>query len=159
MRYRFEECLERGKIVAIAPDPALVEKELAEAEADLVSAERSLENGDDKWATVQAYYAIFHALRAPVLRLGYREKSHTCLRFAVEALLVDTGRMPSNVLTDLQQVKRAREGADYGAVYSSASAGDAIAAARRVMARVRTAMDKDDAEKSPSSSPSFRSRD
>lgn len=148
-----------ARIVAIAPDPALVEKELAEAEADLVSAEHSLENGDDKWATVQAYYAIFHALRAPVLRLGYREKSHTCLRFAVEALLVDTGRMPSSVLTDLQQVKRAREGADYGAVYTSASAGDAIAAARRVMARVRTAMDKDDAEKSPSSSPSFRSRD
>ena len=86
MRYRFEECLARGEIVAIAPDPALVEKEVREAAADLVSAERSLENGDDKWATVQAYYAIFHALRAPVLRLGYREKSHTCLRFAVEAI-------------------------------------------------------------------------
>lgn len=146
MRYRFEECLERGRIVAIAPDPALVEKELREAAADLVSAERSLENGDDKWATVQAYYAIFHALRAPVLRLGYREKSHTCLRFAVEALPVDTGRMPSSVLTDLQQVMRAREGADYGAVYSSASARMAIDAARRVMARVRTAMHENDVE-------------
>ena len=140
MRYRFEECLERGKIVAIAPDPALVEKELAEAASDLASAERSLENGDDKWATVQAYYAIFHALRAPVLRLGYREKSHTCLRFAVEALLVDSGELPPSVLTDLQQVMRAREGADYGAVYSSSSATMAIAAARRVMAQVRTAM-------------------
>ena len=145
MRYRFEECLERGKIVAIAPDPALVVKELAEAARDLASAERSLENGDDKWATVQAYYAIFHALRAPVLRLGYREKSHTCLRFAVEALLVDSGELPPSVLTDLQQVMRAREGADYGAVYSSSSATMAIAAARRVMAQVRTAMQAGDA--------------
>ena len=146
MRYRFEECLERGRIVAIAPDPALVEKELREAAADLVSAERSLDNGDDKWATVQAYYAIFHALRAPVLQRGYREKSHTCLRFAVEALLVDSGELPPSVLTDLQQVMRAREGADYGAVYSSASAGMAIDAARRVMARVRTAMLENDVE-------------
>ena len=146
MRYKFEECLDRGRIVAIAPDPALLEKELREAAADLVSAERSLDNGDDKWATVQAYYAIFHALRAPVLQRGYREKSHTCLRFAVEALLVDSGELPPSVLTDLQQVMRAREGADYGAVYSSASAGMAIDAARRVMARVRTAMLENDVE-------------
>lgn len=146
MRYKFEECLDRGRIVAIAPDPALVEKELREAAADLVSAERSLDNGDDKWATVQAYYALFHALRAPVLQRGYREKSHTCLRFAVEALLVDSGELPPSVLTDLQQVMRAREGADYGAVYSSASAGMAIDAARRVMARVRTALLENDVE-------------
>ncbi|NLX48602.1 MAG: HEPN domain-containing protein [Methanospirillum sp.] len=143
MRYRFEQCLERGKIVRIAHDPVLVEKELAEAAADLASAERSLENGDDKWATVQAYYAIFHALRAPVLLLGYREKSHRCLRFAVEALLVDTGRIPRSVLTDLQQVMRAREGADYGAVYSSSSAGMAVDAARRVMARVQEVVNAD----------------
>lgn len=50
------------------------------------------------------------------------------------------------MLTDLQQVMRAREGADYGAVYSSASAGMAIDAARRVMARVRTAMHENDVE-------------
>ena len=43
MQYRFEECLERGKIVAIEPDPSLVEKDLREAGADLASAERSLD--------------------------------------------------------------------------------------------------------------------
>ena len=144
MRYKFVECLDRGRIVTIAPDPLLVEKELAESAADLVSAERSLDNGDDKWATVQAYYAIFHALRAPVLQRGYREKSHTCLRFAVEALLVDSRELPPSVLTDLQQVMRSREGADYGAVYSSSSARMAIDAARRVVAQVRTAMQRND---------------
>jgi uncharacterized protein (UPF0332 family) len=149
VRYRFEECLERGKIVAITPDPVLVEKELAEAAADLASAERSLAIGDEKWATVQAYYALFHALRAPVLRLGYREKSHTCLRFAVEALLVDTGQLPRSVLTDLQHLMRAREGADYGAVYSSSSAEMAVEAARRVMAAVIPAMGGGTAVDSP----------
>jgi hypothetical protein len=38
MRYRFDECLTRGKIVKIPVDPALVEKELREAESDLMSA-------------------------------------------------------------------------------------------------------------------------
>ena len=39
MRYRFDECLARGKIVKIPVDPALVEKELREAESDLAAAE------------------------------------------------------------------------------------------------------------------------
>jgi len=112
MRYQFEECLKRGKIVTIPPDPALVENELREATADLASAERSLAQEDEKWGTVQAYYALFPALRSQVLRLGYREKSHTYLRFAVEALFVDTGALSGSVLTDLQRVMRAREGAD-----------------------------------------------
>ena len=42
MRYRFDECLDPGKIVKIPIDPALVSKELREAEADLAAAERSL---------------------------------------------------------------------------------------------------------------------
>jgi hypothetical protein len=42
MKYHFEECLERGKIVRIPVDPELAAKELREAEADLAAAERSL---------------------------------------------------------------------------------------------------------------------
>jgi uncharacterized protein (UPF0332 family) len=146
MRYQFEECIRRGKIVTIPPDPALVEKELREAAADLVSAERSLAQEDGKWATVQAYYALFHALRSQVLRLGFREKSHTCLRFAVEALLVDAGTLPRSVLTDLQKVMRAREGADNGAVYSVDSAENAVETARRVLEQVRTLMVREGVE-------------
>ena len=48
MRYRFDECLERGKIVRIPVDPALVAKELHEAEADLAAAEHSLADHQEK---------------------------------------------------------------------------------------------------------------
>ena len=92
---------------------------------------------------VRAYYALFHALRSQVLRLGYREKSHTCLRYAVEAHLVDAGALPGSVLTDLQRVMRAWEGADYGAVYSTATAESAVDAARRGLAQVRALMEAD----------------
>ena len=62
MRYRFDECLERGKIVKISIDPALVAKELREAEADLAAAERSLLDLQEKWAIIQGYYSLFHSL-------------------------------------------------------------------------------------------------
>ena len=62
MRFRFDECLERGKIVKIPVDPALVAKELREAEADLAAAERSLLDLQEKWAIIQGYYSLFHSL-------------------------------------------------------------------------------------------------
>lgn len=68
MRYRFDECRERGKIVQIPFDPALVEKELREAESDLVAAEQSLADHNEKWAIIQAYYSQFHSLRSQVFK-------------------------------------------------------------------------------------------
>ena len=64
MKYQFDECLERGKIVKIPIDPALVDKELREA--DLAAAERSLLDHQEKWAIIQGYYSIFHSLRSQV---------------------------------------------------------------------------------------------
>jgi len=86
VRYRFEECLERGKIVKIPVDPALVAKELREAEADLIAAERSLVEHQEKWAIIQGYFSLFHSLRSQVFGKGYREKSHRCLKYAIEEL-------------------------------------------------------------------------
>ena len=59
MRYRFDECLERGKIVQVPIDPALVEKELSEAASDLAAAERSLADHAEKWAIIQGYFSYF----------------------------------------------------------------------------------------------------
>jgi len=55
MRYLFEECLERGKIITIPVDPALIKKELHEAAADLAAAERSLADHNEKWAIILAF--------------------------------------------------------------------------------------------------------
>lgn len=41
-----------------------VEKELKGAEYDLKRAKFSLKEADFKWATVKAYYSMFHAARA-----------------------------------------------------------------------------------------------
>lgn len=136
MRYRFEQCLERGKIARIPVDPGLVAKELREAEQDLGAAEHSLAEGNVKWAIVQGYYAQFHALRALIFSGGYREKSHSCLKYAVEALYVDEGHLPASVLEDFNFAMRTREGADYGCVYSEADARDVVASASVVVDQI-----------------------
>ena len=137
MRYRFDECLERGKIVPIPVDPALAAKELREAEADLLAAERSLMEHQEKWAIIQGYFSLFHSLRSQVFLQGYREKSHRCLKYAVEALLVDKGVLAPEVLEHLSYAMDLREGADYGCIYNADSARTVVQSARSVLAMVR----------------------
>ena len=137
MRHRFEECLERGKIVKIPVDPELVAKELREAEADLITAEHSLAASQEKWAIIQGYYSIFHSLRSQVMGRGYREKSHRCLKYAVEALLVDEGRLDSSVLDHFSFAMDLREGADYGCIYDAESAGIVVSSARTIFEMIR----------------------
>ena len=137
MRYRFDECLERGKIVKIPVDPALVEKEFREAEADLLAAERSLAEHQEKWAIIQGYYSLFHSLRALIFNKGYREKSHRCLKYAVEALLVDEGIITSDVLEQFSFAMDLREGADYGCIYNGESARLVVLSARSVFEMVK----------------------
>ncbi|MEN6611285.1 MAG: HEPN domain-containing protein [Methanoregulaceae archaeon] len=137
MRFRFDECLERGKIVSIPVDPALVEKELREAEADLLAAEHSLGEKQEKWAIIQGYYSLFHSLRSRVFGKGYREKSHRCLKYAIEALLVDEGELGPDMLKHFSFAMDLREGADYGCIYDAESAGIVVASARTVYEIVR----------------------
>jgi len=132
VRYRFDECLERGKIVKIPIDQGLVEKELREADADLAAAERSLLDYQEKWAIIQGYYSLFHSLRSLVFAKGYREKSHRCLKYAVEALLVDQGVLDPVVLEHFSFAMDLREGADYGCIYNAESASIVVMSARTV---------------------------
>lgn len=131
MRSRFERCLETGKIVKIGKDPALVSKEIAEAKKDLESARDSFERENFKWAIVQGYYSQFHSLRALVFAEGYREKSHSCLRSATEALLLDKGLIDSDVTEGFSNAMRVREAADYNSTYDKDAAADVVDTAGR----------------------------
>lgn len=136
MKYQFEECLERGKIVRISSDPELIMKELHEAGADLLAAEHSLAGKNDKWAIIQGYYSMFHSLRSLVFARGYREKSQGCLKCAVETLLIDPGQLEPEVLEQFTFAMNVMEGADYGNVYDSATAQKVVTSARSIYERV-----------------------
>ncbi len=126
MDERFERCMQEGKLAKERLQPDLVKKELKIAESDLKSAKNSAAEKDFKWATVQAYYSMFHTAKALVLSKGYREKSHYCLSIALKALFIDSGAMNREHFNRFRDCMRFREDADYGLVYSENSATAAI---------------------------------
>lgn len=113
MNKEFENCLKRNKITKYSRGKMLIQKEFNVSEADLNKARKNLNEGDYKWATIQAYYSMFHSSRALLFHKGYREKSHYCLNVALRALYVETKKIPVTYIESLAHGKRLREDADY----------------------------------------------
>ncbi len=83
------------------------------AESDLKRAQKTYEEKDYKWATVQTYYSMFHSARALLYAENLREHSHFCLAAAIRELYVKTNKIPAELLEALQEAKNLREDADY----------------------------------------------
>lgn len=132
MRYQFEQCISKGKIVKINIDSDLISKEMREAENDLNSCEKSLKDGNFKWAIIQAYYSMFHSFRALIFSRGFREKSHICLKYAIESLFVDAGLLDNQFLQNFDYAMKMREGADYGHIYSADTAHELVNSASKI---------------------------
>ncbi len=132
MTYQFEQCISKGKIVKIGIDHDLVSKEINEAEHDLNSSEKSYQEGNFKWAIIQAYYSMFHSFRALLFSKGFRDKSHTCLKYGIESLFVDSGLLDNTLVNDFDYAMKMREGADYGHIYSEDSALELKKSADRI---------------------------
>ena len=86
---------------------------------------------DYKWASVQAYYSIFHAAKALVLEKGYREKSHYCLLIALRELYVRTKELDPEFADNFEMIMDIRHEADYALTYEEESARIAIENARK----------------------------
>ena len=71
-----EDFVIKGWLEKTAVDERLVKKEFEEADYDLAKAKDALEESDFKWCIIQAYYSMFHAAKALLFRLGFREKKH-----------------------------------------------------------------------------------
>ncbi|MEW6141618.1 MAG: HEPN domain-containing protein [Chloroflexota bacterium] len=135
MNAEFQRCIESGRITSFPQGPALAKKELSTANSDLTDARKSLSEERYKWATIQGYYAMFHAARALVYSRGYREKSHHCLAVALRALFVDEKRLRARAVRDFLNAMNLREAADYEADFSEKGAAAVIKAAERFIAR------------------------
>jgi uncharacterized protein (UPF0332 family) len=125
----FKRCVEKGKIVAFAKGPSLVSKELDSANDALAASKDSLGRGNYKWATIQAYYSMFHRARALIYAKKYREKSHYCLVVALEHLYVGRGVLEKGFVESLVIGKEMRESADYRSSFSKEGAENLIRAA------------------------------
>ncbi len=82
----FEIVLEKRRILPFKEGKNLITKELEASQQDLEEAKNRLASEKYKYATITAYYSMFHAARALLYAQGYREKSHHFLSVAVDAL-------------------------------------------------------------------------
>jgi uncharacterized protein (UPF0332 family) len=122
MDYHFKRCIEKKNLVKVDIDDDLIKKEMQAAESDLKDSKDVLKVGKVKWATISAYYSMFHAARALLYSKGYREKSHFCLRAALKNLFVDTNLLEVSFLDDYDTAKDLRENADYKSDFSKEGA-------------------------------------
>ena len=127
---RFRRLLESRRIRRFPGGESAVAEEVEAARHDLAEAEESLERGSHKWATIQGYYAIFHAARALLFARGYREKSHSALAEAIKALYVDRGRLAERHQDAHFNAISLRETADYRSEFSDRGAFQVAAGAR-----------------------------
>lgn len=136
MSKAYEWCLKRKRIVKQQYAEELVNPELEAASSDLARAKKTYSDEDFKWATIQAYYSMFHAARALLHNKGLREKSHSCLKHSIEALYVETGILEKEYLADFDTTMLLRETADYKSDFSQDGAASSIDCAERFLARV-----------------------
>ncbi len=131
--------LKRSKsIVQICIDSELIENEIKEAYNDLKSAENSFFDGNYKWSIVQSYYSMFHALRGLIFSRGYKEKSHSSLKYAVKVLFVNNGVISDYAFADFDSAMKAREMADYRYIYNEEIALNMLESSKKLINEVES---------------------
>jgi uncharacterized protein (UPF0332 family) len=116
-----ETCLAEGYLQKVNPSKGIQKKEISSAEYDLKRAEASFDESDYKWSTIQSYYCIFHAARALLNSIGYREKRHFAIGVVLESF-AKSGKISAGIVSDFAAAMSSREDADYRDVYSQETA-------------------------------------
>jgi uncharacterized protein (UPF0332 family) len=127
----------KGNIVQICIDSELIEKEFKEAQYDLKSAEYSINNGNYKWAIVQSYYSMFHAFRGLLFSRGYKEKSHSGLKFAIKTLFVNNDIISHDIFQEFESAMKTREMADYSYIYDENIAWNMLESTKKLIDEVK----------------------
>ena len=133
----FRKALEKKRIQKFAKAKSLVAKEIAAAQDDLAEARDRLKHDKHKYATITAYYSMFHAARALIYSKGYREKSHYYLLVDLEALFVEKGLIDEELVKDFRTTMMLREGADYHSEFSREGAESSIASAELFLLKAK----------------------
>jgi len=129
----FRDCLDKKKLYRSDAAKALAGKEFESAADDFAEAEMSLAGKRFKWATIQAYYAMFHAARALLYSRGYRERSHFCVVAGIEHLFGESKLIDLKWVRALRNAMSLREDADYSDAYSPEGAEASILNAREFL--------------------------
>jgi len=134
----FQKGLKKRKIVYFSKAKILVKKEIQSSLDDLREAIDRLKNKKYKYATITAYYSMFHIARALIYSKGYREKSHYYLLVALQSLFVDNGLLEENLVNAFHDAMVLREDADYHAEFSKEGAESTIESAKQFIQKAKS---------------------
>lgn len=137
MNLEFQKAIAKKRIISFSKGKQLIKKELADAKADLDEAEDRFKNKRFKYATITAYYSMFHCARGFIYSKGYREKSHYYLIVALGALFIDRGLLDKALLESFHDAMVLREDADYHGNFTEAGAASNIESAKLFLAKAR----------------------
>lgn len=118
----FQKALDKKKILRFPKGKLLVKKEFNAAKEDLTEAQDRFANNRYKYATITAYYSMFHSARALLYAKGYREKSHYWLIVAMKNLYVKKGLLDETMVSEFHDAMVLREDADYHEKFSKEGA-------------------------------------
>jgi uncharacterized protein (UPF0332 family) len=133
----FEAALSKKRIIPFTDATRLIDKELTAAADDLAEAKNRFGNERYKYATITAYYSMFHSARALLYSKGYREKSHYYLLVALRALFVETGLIPEKLAQEFHEAMVLREEADYHGTFSESGAQSTVDAAKKLLDKAK----------------------
>lgn len=131
----FAQLLKERKLVRARINRRMVLKEIRGAEMDLQDARDSLDDGKHKWATIQAYYSMFHSARALLYDHGFREKSHHALSVALRELF--SNQIGVRLIDRFDQGMELRQEADYGLIFSEEGATETIEGAEKFLGKAK----------------------
>ncbi|MEW6329388.1 MAG: HEPN domain-containing protein [Candidatus Micrarchaeota archaeon] len=123
-----KECIGKGLLQRVPPNRELSAKEWREAELDMAEAKALLKEKRLKRSTTTSYYAMFHAAKAVLFKLGFREKAHYAIAVVLEDL-AKRGKLEMRFADDFRAAMHAREGADYHYSYSEETARSLVSIA------------------------------
>lgn len=136
MRDEFKKCLKNRKLIKFTRAKDKVKTELKAAKEDLRNAKNFLRSRNFKYTTIAGYYSLFHAARALLYSQGFRERSHYCLKIAINELFVEEGLLDKEYLDLFDEALGLREAANYGSIYSENGAKIATEGAKRFLKAV-----------------------
>ena len=117
-----DDYLKSNRLKRSSMSAEMIRKELRVGMDDMAEAEHGLDRGAYKWATIQAYYAVFHAMRSLLYLAGFREESHVALKVAIRELYFEQGKISDDAFRAFERGMELREMADYKATFSEETA-------------------------------------
>jgi uncharacterized protein (UPF0332 family) len=131
----FNLLLRERKLLKARITRQMIVKEITAAETNLDDNRDSLERNKFKWATIQAYYSMFHSARALLYHRGYRERSHHAMPVALRELF--SRELGSDLISQFEAGMDLKREADYGLKFSETEALETIEGAEKLLAKAR----------------------